>query len=101
MLVGFCKISFDEFSSSHDYKSLKSICDKIRSRYGIIIRIADEFHKKDIPALNLILAANYPSKIEQTLTSIVELIERSGFGRVSSDDCLIEDFDAIFEQDFE
>ncbi len=99
MYFAVCKLLFDDegIATSYDHRELKSLLEKIRSRYPVCIRIADEFHQHGRPGF--VIATLHPKqdRLSSQIDSIIEFCENSGFGRVSSEESLLEELESALD----
>lgn len=95
----FFAISKLHFTDIHfDEKSMKSLSEKIRSHHKVSVR--GGFIENE-PILAIAALGDTEEQLIRTLDQISELIEASGYGRVSSEDSLIDDVRCIGSEDDE
>lgn len=100
MYFAISKLIFENETSSHDQRELKSLIEKIRARFKITVRISEDFQKSGIPAI--VLAALHPQQeaLNQLLDNVVEFCELSGFGRIAEEKTILEDFESALEESY-
>ena len=94
MYYAVTKILFDSSLTSYDARELKSLVEKIHSRYKVCIRTADEFQKESRPGIVFTSLHSQHQALSRQIDAITELCELSGFGRVSSEKTVIDDVDS-------
>ncbi len=98
MFFAVSKIVFDEESTtSQDAKELKSLVEKIRARFKVCAHAQADENAAAPLALGVAMIGNSEEQVNQTLDSIVEFCESSGFGRVADEHTLMDDMDHLQE----
>lgn len=92
------KLTFERQSTPHDAKALAALVDKLRARFRISVEVADEFHKGGEAAV--VVAAVHPSdmKLSSLIDAISDACEDSGFGRIHSENTILEDFESFQDE---
>lgn len=98
MFFGITKITFDIDSKTiHDRKKMRSLCDGIQKRFKVSAQpIGDPEEEGEA---SVAIAALAPSEKQMTtlLDNISDFCENSGFGRVASEEALVDHVDSIGE----
>ncbi len=98
MFFVITKLTFESQAKAHDLRDLTSLVEKLRARFRISVEIADEFHKGGEAAV--VVAAVHPSemKLSGLIDAISDACEDSGFGRIHSENTILEDFESFTEE---
>lgn len=98
MYFSIAKFSFEGGPSQYDQRVLRSLCDKIRSRFQVCLKI-QKGSIQTPPSLVISLLENSRQKIDQNLDQIASLCEESGLGRLSNEQAFYDHIDNFFEQE--
>ncbi|MBM4253810.1 MAG: DUF503 domain-containing protein [Deltaproteobacteria bacterium] len=94
MYFAVVKLGFEsQMDSDQDRRELKQLAEKIRVKFKVCAAVYDD---RDIGAALAITAIGSSSeRIDQTLDAISEFCESSGYGRVESEQALVDHFEAL------
>ncbi|MES2746331.1 MAG: hypothetical protein V4655_12945 [Bdellovibrionota bacterium] len=92
------KLTFERQTTPHEGRELAALVEKLRARFKISVEIADEFHKGG--EAGVVVAAVHTSemKLSSLIDSISDACEDSGFGRIHSENTILEDFEAFQDE---
>lgn len=92
------KLTFERQSTPHDAKDLAALVEKLRARFKISVEIADEFYKTNQAALMVAAIHKDEMKLSNLIDKVSDTCEDSGFGRIYSENTILEDFEAFQEE---
>lgn len=94
MYFAVAKLGFEDAGEERgqDRKDLRSLADKIRSRFKVAA--ACDLGEGG-PTLAIAALGSSAERLSQTLDAIIELCEDSGFGRVENEETLLDHIDAL------
>ena len=99
MYFAVSKIMFDlDTETSQDDKALKSLAEKVRSRFKVAVSTLNQAHQGETALVIAGLARN-EEKLDQTINDIMAFCEESGFGRISDELTLLDHIDSIADED--
>ena len=98
MYYAVTKILFEDEATSYDHRELKSLQEKIRSRFPVCVRIADEFQHSGTPGLVIASLHSRQERLSGQIDSIIDFCEQSGFGRIKSEESLLDDLEAALQE---
>ncbi len=98
MFFAITKFTFERQSTPHDAKDLSALAEKIRTRFRISVEITEDFHKGG--DAGIMVAAIHPNemKLSNMIDAIADACENSGFGRIHSENTILEDFESFQEE---
>lgn len=91
------KLTFERQSTPHDAKDLAALVDKLRARFRISVEISEEFYKMNQAAIMVAAIHTDEMKLSNLIDKISDACEDSGFGRIYSENTILEDFEAFQE----
>lgn len=94
------KLTFERQSTPRDAKELAALVDKLKARFRISVEIADEFHKNGQAGILVAAVHSDEMKLSNLIDKISDACEDSGFGRIYSENTILEDFEA-FQEEYE
>jgi hypothetical protein len=94
MYFAVSKLNFED--ADLDLKTMKALTEKIRSRFKVAVHGG---HIDGAPIVAIATLGESEEKLLQTIDEISELCEASGFGRVSSEDTLLDDMRCLGEEE--
>ena len=96
MYFAVVKLSFEDVvrSSSDDRKELFALVEKIRTRFKVCAAAVEE---GDATAIAVTALGSSEARLTQTLDAITDFCENSGFGRLDSEQTLMDHIDAVCE----
>ena len=92
------KLSFEPTDLPPDRKGLRSLVEKLRSRFKVCAAVCDG-DGDDGSSIAIAALGSSSERLSQTLDAITEFCEGAGFGRIEAEQSLMDDLDAI--TDFE
>lgn len=92
------KLTFERQSTPHDARELAALVDKLRARFRISVEITEDFQKGG--EAGVVVAAVHPSemKLSSLIDAISDACEDSGFGRIHSENTILEDFESFQDE---
>ena len=88
------KLVFESQPTQNDARELAQLADKLRQRFRISIQIADEFHKGGSAGIVVAAVHSNEMQLSNLIDEIADACENSGFGRIQSEQTILEDFEA-------
>ncbi len=98
MYFAVTKLTFERQSTPHDAKDLAALAEKIRARFRITVEVTDEFQKGGEAGLMVAAVHRDEMKLSNMIDAIVDVCEDSGFGRIHSENTILEDFESFQEE---
>ncbi|MCX6111587.1 MAG: DUF503 family protein [Proteobacteria bacterium] len=95
MYFAVVKISFEAATDpGFDRKALRSLSEKIRARFKVCAAAAGGDESSDT-VLAIAALGSSEERLTNTLDAISEFCEASGFGRIASEQTLMDHIDAL------
>ena len=91
------KLRFESEHSRFDNKEMKSLENKLRSRFPVCARASADFHKLQIPELIVSSIHRQESSLVALSDKIEMFCEDSGYGRLEEDMTFIDHIDLLFQ----
>ncbi len=92
------KLTFESQPTSHDARELASLVEKLRARFHISVEVTEEFQKGGDAGI-VVAAVHYSEmKLSNLIDAISDACENSGFGRIHSENTILEDFESFTEE---
>ncbi len=88
------KLRFENVQTPYDAKQLAQLTEKLRNKFKISVQIADEFHKNGQAGIVLAAVHSQEMQLSQLIDDISDICEDSGFGRISSESTILENFES-------
>lgn len=88
------KLVFEAQTTKHDARELAQLADKLRQRFRISIQITDEFHKGGQAGIVVAAVHSQEMQLSNLIDEIADACENSGFGRIETEQTILEDFEA-------
>jgi uncharacterized protein YlxP (DUF503 family) len=100
MYFAVVKLSFEDVSSSSAdvRRDLHGLVEKLRSRFKVCAAAIEE---GDATAIAVTALGSSEARLTQTLDAITDFCETSGFGRLDSEQTLMDHIDAVCEMESE
>lgn len=98
MFFAISKITFDlDTETTGDGKQIKALVQKIRANFKVCVKS----HISDNHDISIVVAtlAKYEKTLHEQLDSIAAFCEESGFARIGEERTLIDDVDAVMEEE--
>lgn len=97
MFFAVAKFSFEPVGRSlgDDRKELRSLVEKIRSRFKVSCAIVSEEEEDGTTAIAVAALGGSEEALTRTLDGVAEFCETAGFGRVESEQTLLDHIDAL------
>lgn len=97
MYFAVAKFTFEQTGKglSDDRKELRNLVEKIRSRFRVSCAIVSDEESNGESAIAVAALASSEEALSRNLDSIAEFCETAGFGRVESEQTLLDHIDAI------
>ena len=94
MYFAVVKFSFEaNADTAQDRRDLRQLTEKIRSRFKVCAAACDEDAGSNAVAITAL--ASTEERLTHTLDAIAEFCESSGFGRIESEQSLVDHIDAL------
>ncbi len=98
MYFAVMKLTFDDDArTSDDHKELRALAEKIRARFKACAAACEDEAGGGTGALAVTALASTEERLTQTLDAITDFCETSGYGRVASEQALLDHIDALAE----
>lgn len=97
MFFAVSKLTFESSAKSHDARDLAALVEKIRARFKISVEVTDEFHKGGEAGIIVAALHKDEMKLSNLIDAVSDACEDSGFGRIHSENTILEDFEAFNE----
>jgi uncharacterized protein YlxP (DUF503 family) len=98
MYFAVVKLGFEtNFDSELDRRELRQLAEKIRARFKVCAAVHE--HNDAGPSLAIAALSSSAERLDQTLDAISEFCESSGYGRVESEQSLVDHIDALADFD--
>lgn len=100
MYFAVVKITFEDepgASTASSGRDLHSLLEKLRSRFKVCAAAIGADSSGDGTAIAITALASSEERLTRTLDGIVDFCEESGFGRVASEEALLDHIDALAE----
>lgn len=97
MYFAVVKLVFEDegVSGSEDRKDLRTLVEKIRSKFKVAAAALGE--EQVGGGLAVAALASSEERLTQTLDAIADFCEDSGFGRIASEQALMDDIESLSE----
>lgn len=92
MYFAIVKLNFESGETSGDRKELRSLVEKIRAKFKVAAAITETGGD---PAVAIAALASSEERLSQTLDAITDFCENSGFGRIASEQALLDHIDTL------
>ncbi|MFY7929087.1 MAG: DUF503 family protein [Oligoflexus sp.] len=92
------KLTFEAQPTSYDARELSQLVDKLRNRFKISVQVSEEFHRSGTAALMVAAVHSQEEHLSKLIDDIADACENSGFGRINSENTILEDFEAFNEE---
>jgi hypothetical protein len=92
------KLTFESHAKPRDARDLAALVEKLRARFRISVEVTEEFQKGG--EAGIVVSAVHPSemKLSGMIDAISDACEDSGFGRIHSENTILEDFESFTEE---
>ena len=91
----FSKFTFEsELQTPYDAREINALVVRIRKKFKVCVRPAMEFKKEKIPAIVIATLGTTEQAISQQLDSIADFLEDSGFGRIDTEQTILDFIDS-------
>ena len=99
MYFAVAKFSFESSGKpgTDDRKELRSLVEKIRSRFKVSCAIVSQEDDAGTTAIAVSALGGTEEALDRTLDGIAEFCESAGFGRIESEQTLLDHIDALEE----
>jgi uncharacterized protein YlxP (DUF503 family) len=99
MYVAIAKFSFEEGpATGDDRRELRSLAEKLRAKFKVSAAACDE-DGTGPSAIAIAALGSSAERLSKTLDAISEFCEASGFGRVESEQALLDHLDNLTDGD--
>lgn len=96
MYFAVVKLNFEAApKQGQDRKALRSLTEKLRSRFKVCAAVCSEEEEEGVSAIAVTALASSEEKLTQMLDAISSYCEESGFGRIESEDALLDHIDSL------
>ncbi len=95
MYFAVVKLNFEAGTLPADRKSLRSLVEKLRARFKVCAAVCGDEEEGGVSAIAITALGSSEERLSQTLDAISEFCETAGFGRVESEQALMDHVDAI------
>jgi uncharacterized protein YlxP (DUF503 family) len=97
MFFAVAKFAFEPAgkSLSDDRKELRNLVEKIRSRFKVSCAIVSEEDDEGTTAIAIAALGGSEEALSRTLDGVAEFCETAGFGRVESEQTLLDHISAL------
>jgi uncharacterized protein YlxP (DUF503 family) len=100
MYVAIAKLTFEEGpKTADDRKELRALTEKLRARFKVSAAAVEETGSGGATALAVAALGSSAERLSKTLDAIAEFCEASGFGRVESEQALLDHLDNLTEDE--
>lgn len=86
MITGICRLEIllhDSFSLKDKRRALKSLTERLRSKFNASVAEVGNNDKWQIASLGIACVANSPAQVDRVLDSVMKFIERDGRFEIS------------------
>ncbi|MBC7661428.1 MAG: hypothetical protein H7249_17165 [Chitinophagaceae bacterium] len=97
MFFAVSKLTFETQAKPRDARDLAALVEKLRTRFRISVEIADEFHKGGDAGVIVAALHKDEMKLSSLIDAVSDACEDSGFGRIQSENTILEDFESFTE----
>jgi uncharacterized protein YlxP (DUF503 family) len=99
MFFAVAKFSFEASGKegSDDRKELRNLVEKIRARFKVSCAIVSKEEDEGTAAIAVAALGGTEESLDKTLDGIAEFCENAGFGRIESEQTLLDHIDALDE----
>lgn len=97
MFFAVAKLTFEQSGKpvADDRKELRSLVEKIRARYKVSCAIVSHEDDDGVTAIAVTALAGSEEALDRTIDGIAEFCENAGFGRIDSEQTLLDHIDAL------
>jgi uncharacterized protein YlxP (DUF503 family) len=96
MYFAVVKLTFEEGTgSAEDRKALRSLVEKLRARFKVCAAVCLEEEAAGAASVAVTALGSTAERLTETLDALTEFCETSGFGRIDSEQTLMDHIDAV------
>lgn len=97
MFFAVAKFTFEQSGkpTADDRKELRSLVEKIRARFKVSCAIVSHEDDDGVTAIAISTLAGSEDALDRTLDGIAEFCENAGFGRIDTEQTLMDHIDAL------
>ena len=89
---------FDPTTTEHlDRKSINSLCKKLQNRFPVIAKTKSVPEADGVASIVVVAIGRRQDTLSQLVDDLEKFCEDSGFGRIESEQTMLESFDALDE----
>ena len=98
MFVAVSRLTFEDEPSAYDNKELKSLCERIKSRFQVCVKV--ENSSQSFPRIVISALEHSQAVLDKKLDQVTDYCENSGFGRISQEEVFYEHVENLFTDSF-
>ena len=97
MYFAVVKITFEDELGAAAGRDLHTLLERLRSRFKVCAAAIAADESGNGASIALTALASTEEKLTRTLDNVVDFCEESGFGRIASEEALLDHIDALAE----